>query len=387
MRNYTFIDFKRSAFLKVLTITLLLIPSLLFSQNKKITVSGTVGFDVPAAKMQIYKGSGSEKVVLAEFDIDNENKFSQQIVVDEPGLYTIDCKKAEMVRFWAEDEDIEINFRGADTSRVKGNLQFRMIKGGPKNEVINHLNFLTLRHNLNSIASSANIRTLTSVSKEEKESLTKAQYDQNFSDYRERLIFLSQLYPERTSMVAVLNYFNYSKDRELIDKIAAKIYAKYPDFPPLVAYYKVKEEAAANARKMVIGATAPDFEYPSPEGKMVGPKDYRGKILVMDFWASWCKPCVAEIPNLKKLLETYKGNGLEVMSVSIDKDNKEWLLALEKYAMPWKQVLAPKAGADIMKIYQFNMIPFIVIIDREGKIIGKNIRGEALDSFIKERLK
>jgi hypothetical protein len=90
---------------------------------------------------------------------------------------------------------------------------------------------------------------------------------------------------------------------------------------------------------------------------------------------------------LKKLHEKYKENGLEVLSVSIDKDSKEWLLALEKYAMPWKQVLAPKAGADITKLYQFNLIPFIIIIDREGKIIGKNQRGEALDNFIKERIK
>jgi thiol-disulfide isomerase/thioredoxin len=228
---------------------------------------------------------------------------------------------------------------------------------------------------------------LASVSKEEKESLTKTQSEQNYNDYRERLVFLSQLYPDRTSMVAVLNYINYSKDRELIDKIAANIYAKHPGYAPLVTYYKAKEETAANARKMVVGAIAPDFEFPSPDGKMVGPKDYRGKILVIDFWASWCKPCVAEIPNLKKLHEKYKENGLEVLSVSIDKDSKEWLLALEKYAMPWKQVLAPKAGADITKLYQFNLIPFIIIIDREGKIIGKNQRGEALDNFIKERIK
>ncbi len=387
MTKSKFHIFNQSFSLLVLIISLLFAPFLLFSQNKPITVSGSVQFDVPGTKMQIFKGNGPDKVVVAEFDIDKENRFNQQLVVDEPGLYTLDCKKAEIVRFWAEDENIEVNFRGADTARVRGSTPFRMIKGGPKNEVINQLNFITQRYNLTLTATYANIRTLASASKEEKESLIKVQSEQIYNDYRERLAFLYQLYPDRTSMVAVLNYINYSKDRELIDKIAANIYAKHPGYAPLVTYYKVKEETAANARKMVVGAIAPDFEFPSPDGKMVGPKDYRGKILVIDFWASWCKPCVAEIPNLKKLHEKYKESGLEVLSVSIDKDSKEWLLALEKYAMPWKQVLAPKAGADITKLYQFNLIPFIIIIDREGRIIGKNQRGEALDSFIKEHIK
>jgi len=128
-------------------IAILISSNTVFGQEKTIRVSGHVQFDEPMAKMQIIKREGSEKIVVAEFDLDSQNNYSYELKVKEPGLYTLDCKRWEQISFWAEDEDVQINFRGQDTAKMKiKNPKFYMIKGGPKNEVINHINFIMHRN-------------------------------------------------------------------------------------------------------------------------------------------------------------------------------------------------------------------------------------------------
>ncbi len=364
-----------------------LAPALLFSQPKKIVVSGNVKFNEPRFKMEIYKTDGPEKIVVAEFDVDANNNFKQEITVDEPGLYYIDCKKWESIGFWAEDENIEVNFRGQDTAKMKiKNPPFHMINGGPKNEVINHLNFINYRNYQSMIATSQITYRASFTTEAEKEKVSKSYYDASYEDMNARIKFLTELYSDRTSVVALLKYLNYEKDRELIKRVSDKINSIHPNYAPLVKFVREKEDALEKAKKMADGSPAPFFEYPTPDGKMVGPKNYKGKVLLIDFWASWCGPCIAEIPNVKKVYEQYKDKGLEVLSVSIDKGSAEWLLALDKIKMPWKQVLATNAGKEITSLYQFSGIPFIVLIDKEGRIVKKNLRGAAMESAIKELL-
>lgn len=364
-----------------------LAPALLFSQPKKIVVSGNVKFNEPRAKMMIYRTDGPEKIIIAEFDVDVNNNFRQEITVDEPGLYYIDCKKWESIGFWAEDENVSVNFRGMDTAKMKiKNPPFHIINGGPKNEVINHLNFINFRNYQMMIAVSQAAYKASFATDLDKEKTTSAFYDANNQDMRDRIKFIAELYSDRTSVIALLRFLNPEKDKELLDKIYATINSKYPNYAPLQKFLRDKEIAAANAKRVSLGSPAPFFEYPTPDGKMVGPKDYKGKVLLIDFWASWCGPCIAEIPNVKKVYEMYKDKGLEVLSVSIDKGSAEWLLALDKIKMPWKQVLATNAGKEITSLYQFSGIPFIVLIDKEGRIVQKNLRGASMENAIKELL-
>jgi thiol-disulfide isomerase/thioredoxin len=119
---------------------------------------------------------------------------------------------------------------------------------------------------------------------------------------------------------------------------------------------------------------------------MVSPEDYKGKIVVIDFWASWCGPCRNEIPHLKEVYEKYHPQGVEILSVSIDKKEAAWRKALAEEEMAWTQVLAPKAGKQTMKDYQFSGIPFIIILDKQGKIVAKQLRGKKIDEKLDELL-
>lgn len=108
------------------------------------------------------------------------------------------------------------------------------------------------------------------------------------------------------------------------------------------------------------------------------------KYVLLDFWASWCRPCRAEIPNLKKIYTDAAEKGLQIVSISIDKDRQAWLDALEKEQLPWINVL--DEGGKIADLYHVSAVPTMYILDSEGKLVGENLRGEELAAKISELL-
>ena len=137
------------------------------------------------------------------------------------------------------------------------------------------------------------------------------------------------------------------------------------------------------------GETFVDISLPGPQGQMVSLKDYVGqhKLVLLDFWASWCGPCMAEMPYVVKAYELYHGKGLEIVGVSLDKDKASWLAAIDKTGQKWPQMSDLK-GWDCQgaQFYNIQSIPANVLINEHGKIIAKDLRGDALLEEIESRL-
>lgn len=153
--------------------------------------------------------------------------------------------------------------------------------------------------------------------------------------------------------------------------------------------YKEYEKIA----HLEIGKIAPNFEAPTPEGKMLSLNDVKGKVTIIDFWAAWCGPCRKENPNVVRVYEKYHDQGLEIIGVSLDgqsrqKDPKKaWLDAIEKDGLTWNQVSHLKYFKDpVAELYNIQAIPATFILDAEGKIVAKNLRGKALENKVKELL-
>lgn len=134
------------------------------------------------------------------------------------------------------------------------------------------------------------------------------------------------------------------------------------------------------------GATAPNFELTTPDGKQLSLKDFRGHIVLIDFWASWCAPCLGEMPNLKAIYDKYHTKGLEVIGVSMDNSKTAWTKAIEREALPWHHASSLKGmqHCPVAESYQVLAIPKLYIIGKDGKIIEKDLRGKALADKIEE---
>lgn len=146
-------------------------------------------------------------------------------------------------------------------------------------------------------------------------------------------------------------------------------------------------EEIEKLKKLAVGQPAPEFEAYTPTNKTVKLSDYRGKYVLVDFWASWCMPCRKENPNLVRIYNTYKGKGFDILGVSLDNNPGSWMRAIEEDKLTWTNVSDLKAwSSDLIINYRIKAIPSSVVLDPQGKIIAKNLRSKELEDLLKSTL-
>ncbi|WP_062054915.1 TlpA disulfide reductase family protein [Aquimarina longa] len=143
----------------------------------------------------------------------------------------------------------------------------------------------------------------------------------------------------------------------------------------------------ASQKKIDIGVAAEDFSAPTPKGKMLSLKESMGKITIIDFWASWCRPCRMENPNVVRLYNKYHDKGLNIIGVSLDKKQEAWTKAINDDNLNWNHVSNLQFWQEpIARKYGVRSIPATFILDEKGNVIAKNLRGAALENKISELL-
>ena len=148
---------------------------------------------------------------------------------------------------------------------------------------------------------------------------------------------------------------------------------------------KKMNEIVTASTATAIGSPAPEFAMNDASGKPVSLSSFKGKVVLVDFWASWCAPCREENPNVVRLYNQYKDQGFEVFGVSLDRTKEAWVKAIADDNLTWTHVSDLKYfNSEAAAIYQINAIPATYMLDPEGKIIGKDLRGASLENKLKE---
>ncbi|QJD97853.1 AhpC/TSA family protein [Mucilaginibacter robiniae] len=156
------------------------------------------------------------------------------------------------------------------------------------------------------------------------------------------------------------------------------------EFKDNLSVQKFKQQMAA-VKPVSVGQKAPEFTVGGVDGKPVKLSDYKGKYVMIDFWASWCMPCRQENPNVVKLYNQYKDKGLNILGISLDEKKANWQQAITADKLTWQHASDLKNfEGPTERLYHIEAIPSNFIIDPQGKIIAKNVTGADLESFLKK---
>ncbi|MEG1555625.1 MAG: TlpA disulfide reductase family protein [Bacteroidales bacterium] len=197
---------------------------------------------------------------------------------------------------------------------------------------------------------------------------------------------LKNLLLENKNDLAVLMFldiFPKEKNGALHSEIIKALYLQYPENLLVKERYQMEN---APATSTAVGAIAPELAFSNPDGKILKLSDLRGKVVLVDFWASWCRPCRMENPHVTAMYQKYHDKGFEVYSVSLDRDKNSWVKAIADDKLVWPNHVSDLKywSSEGAKIYGVSSIPATFLLDREGRIISKNLRGEALTKTLQE---
>jgi len=198
------------------------------------------------------------------------------------------------------------------------------------------------------------------------------------------LIALFDLYQQLEPQTPVLFP---KEDLNLLEKVSTSLSAKFPK-SELVKQLADLVDRTKNPKAQVgaIGSVAPEISLSNPDGDVIKLSSLKGNYVLLDFWASWCRPCRMENPNVVENYNKYKNDGFTIYSVSLDQKKALWEKAIKDDKLAWKNHVSDLKywQSEAARLYQITAIPANLLLDKEGKIIAKNLRGPALGMKLKE---
>jgi peroxiredoxin len=194
-------------------------------------------------------------------------------------------------------------------------------------------------------------------------------------------------------MLKATVYWSVVDDSEKGIAVVRQIKEDYPntsvgrDADRIISSIQQHEEGRKIRRALTDGTKFPDFAEKDLQGNPLSVAKYKGKLVLVDFWATWCVPCVAELPNIIKAYNKHHSNGFEVIGISLDQDEQKLKSFLKAKEIPWPQYFDGKEWQNKLAAkYGIDSVPATFLLDRQGKIIAQDLHGEALEEALTKAL-
>lgn len=340
-----------------------------------VTISGTVENPQDKGVISLSKISAGKREVVDTLYLDANNGFETTVETTGPEFFQLNFYNTQVATLIVNEDDLNVV---ADGNERNGKLE---ITGSKDMEYMTQLQDIMKKQQEE--VQKINKEYMAARNAQDEEKMKNIQDDFLLMQEKKKENIKNQVEDMLPSLAAIqaMNFFNPNEDFEFMKSVADRIAEAHPN-SDMASFYKKQMDDMA---KISVGAEAPNFSMPTPEGDTVSLKDFRGEYVLVDFWAAWCKPCRQENPNIVEAYNKYKDAGFQILGVSLDKKREDWLKAIEADNLEWTQVSELKYWqTPIVQEYKINGIPFSLLLDPEGKIVAKNLRGERLHEKLAE---